>query len=263
MITRNFFLASLSRRDMEAMEPHLATVEIAQGKVIYDEADVAGHVFFPTTAVLSVVTVMSDGRSAETSTVGRESGVGLLSATSKLPVGSRVFAQVAGSAMSISAAVLRRQVAESATLPGLILRHLHAANLQTQQFVACNALHPAEQRLARWLLMTADRAGSRRFALTQEYLAVMTGVQRTTVSTLAAALRDAGVIAYKRGVVEILDGSKLKSLSCECADIAHAHFNALRRDEVYPETGAASESGRAAEAMPRAAMELLSTAAGN
>jgi CRP-like cAMP-binding protein len=110
------------------------------------------------------------------------------------------------------------------------MRHVHATLLQAQQFTACNVLHAADQRLARWLLMTADRTGSASFPLTQEYMAVMTGVQRTTVSTLANGFKERGLIRYSRGNIEILDEPGLQRASCECALVVRKQFEDLERE---------------------------------
>ncbi len=212
--------------------PDLAEVAFAPGQVLFEVGDKADNVYFPSSAVISVVTVMEDGRSAESHTIGRESGVGLVNAAGDVAVQSRVFAQVAGAALRLPATALRRRLAASDTLPGLMMRHVHASLLQAQQFTACNVLHQADQRLARWLLMTADRTGSPSFALTQEYMAVMTGVQRTTVSTLANGFKERGLIRYSRGHVEILDDDGLRAASCECANVVHRQFVDLEFDAL-------------------------------
>jgi CRP-like cAMP-binding protein len=208
--------------------PSMSEISLPQGRVLYEVGGPVEVVYLPSSAVASVVTVMSDGRSVETSTIGRESGVGLLNAVSRRPMESRVFVQVGGAAFRMPASALRNQVLKSADLNALLLVHVHATLVQTEQFVACNALHNAEQRLARWLIMTADRTGTPSFPLTQEYMAVMTGVQRTTVSALAATLKERGLIGYRRGQVEILDRKGLSAVACECAGIAHGQFKALR-----------------------------------
>lgn len=207
--------------------PDLAEVALARGQVLFEVGDEAESVYFPSSAVISIVTVMEDGRSAESHTIGRESGVGLANAASKAPIQSRVFAQVGGGALRLPASALRRQLAVSHTLAAHLMRHVHASLLQAQQFTACNVLHSADQRLARWLLMTADRTGGASFPLTQEYMAVMTGVQRTTVSTLANAFKERGLIRYARGQVEILDDAGLQRASCECARVIRRQFGEL------------------------------------
>jgi CRP-like cAMP-binding protein len=227
---RNFLLSALNDDDRQALMPDLVEVSLAQAQVLFEVGDQAESVYFPSSAVVSVVTVMDDGRSVESHTIGRESGVGLVNAAGKVPVQSRIFAQVGGSALKLSAAALRRQLAVSPILTAHLMRHVHATLLQAQQFTACNVLHSADQRLARWLLMTADRTGSASFPLTQEYMAVMTGVQRTTVSTLANGFKERGLIRYSRGNIEILDEPGLQRASCECALVVRKQFEDLERE---------------------------------
>ncbi len=227
---RNFLLSALHEGDLNALMTDLSEVNFSQGQVLFGVGDDAEHVYFPSSAVISVVTVMEDKRSAESHTIGRESGVGLINAAGQVPIQSRVFAQVGGAALRLPATALRRRLAVSETLTSLLMRHVHASLLQAQQFTACNVLHHAEQRLARWLLMTADRTGSPSFALTQEYMAIMTGVQRTTVSTLANAFKERGLIRYSRGNVEILDDAGLQKASCECARVVRRQFEDLEAE---------------------------------
>jgi CRP-like cAMP-binding protein len=229
---RNFLLSALDDVDRQALMPDLVEVSLSQGQVLFEVGDTCDSVYFPSSAVISVVTVMEDGRSAESHTIGRESGVGLVNASGKAPVQSRIFTQVGGAALKLSASALRRQLAASATLVSHLMRHVHATLLQSQQFTACNVLHSADQRLARWLLMTADRTGSASFPLTQEYMAVMTGVQRTTVSTLANGFKERGLIRYSRGHIEILDEPGLLKASCECARVVRRQFEELEREAL-------------------------------
>lgn len=225
---RNFLLSCLEESDLKALMPSLTEVSLRQGQILFEVGAAPEHLYFPSSAVLSIVTVLEDGRSVETATIGRESGVALLNAFAMLPIESRIFTQIAGAAFRLPAPALRKQLAESPDLTKLLLRHIHATGAQAQQFVACNVLHSAEQRLARWLLMTADRTGGPSFPLTQEYMAVMIGVQRTTVSTLASGFKDAGLIHYSRGHMEILDPQRLEQAACECAAIAQRRFEELR-----------------------------------
>ena len=208
--------------------PDLCEVSLSQAEVLFDVGDMADHVYFPSSAVISIVTVMEDGRSAESHTIGRESGVGLVNAASRMAVQSRVFAQIGGGALRLPASSLRRRLASSPTMLEHLMRHVHATLLQAQQFTACNVLHSADQRLARWLLMTADRTGSASFPLTQEYMAIMTGVQRSTVSVIAGTLKKAGVIDYVRGQVVVRDREALIRHACECYGVVSEEFQALR-----------------------------------
>lgn len=231
---RNFLLSALSSDDLQALLPDLSEISLVQSETIFEVGDDVDYVIFPSSAVISVVTVMEDGRSAESHTVGRESGVGLANAAGAVPVQSRIFAQIGGSAMRLPATSLRRRLGESPSLASHLMRHIHATLLQSQQFTACNVLHSADQRLARWLLMTADRTGGNSFPLTQEYLAVMTGVQRTTVSALANGFKERGLIRYSRGHLEILDEPGLAKASCECARVVRRQFGELEKEAGAP-----------------------------
>lgn len=227
---RNSLLSALSIDDRQALLPDLSEISLIQGETIFKVGDNVDYVIFPSSAVISVVTVMEDGRSAESHTIGRESGVGLANAAGAVPIQSRVFAQIGGGAMRLPAKALRQRLDESPSLASHLMRHIYAALLQSQQFTACNVLHSADQRLARWLLMTADRTGGNSFPLTQEYLAVMTGVQRTTISALANGFKERGLIRYSRGHLEILNAPGLAEASCECARVVRHQFGELERE---------------------------------
>jgi CRP-like cAMP-binding protein len=226
---RNFLLSSISNADMQIIAPALSEVSLRRGEVLFEVGDRVSSVYFPSSAVLSVVTIMRDGRTAESNTIGREGGAGLLAAASGAVTQQRIFVQVPGGAIRLSSEVVRHRLEHSPAFAKLLFRHAFAEAAQIQQFVACNVLHAAEQRLARWLLMTADRTGADSFDLTQDYMAVMTGVQRTTISALASDFKARGLIRYSRGSVDILNRLGLKAAACECADVAHQLF--IARDE--------------------------------
>ncbi len=182
---------------------------------------------FPNTAVVSVVTVMSDGRTVESDTVGYESVVGVLAALGTSLAISRTFTQIPGSATRLSAARLRRQVDESSVLRRLLVRHSQANLAQAHQSVACNALHSVNQRLSRWLLMSQDRTAAATVQLTQQFLAAMVGVQRTTITKALSDLTQAGLIRRGRGRIVILDRAGLEARSCECYGAVRANLERL------------------------------------
>jgi CRP-like cAMP-binding protein len=224
----NFFLSALKPSDREALTNGMAEVALASAQVLFETGDAVESVYFPGSACISLVTVLSDGKVVENSTVGRESVVSLIDAITVQPSRSRVFAQIGGSAMRLPAAPFRAQLAASPDLLRLVLLHVRATSLQAEQGVACNASHGVHGRLARWLLMTQDRVGTDTFPLTQEYMAVMTGVQRSTVSTMAASLKRGGVIDYSRGQLEVLDREALLRHACECYAVVGQQFEDLR-----------------------------------
>ena len=138
-----------------------------------------------------------------------------------------VYVQVPGTGLQMKASVFKRELAQSASMRTVMLRYAHALFNQVAQSAACNHFHTLQQRCCRWMLMTHDRMQSDEFLLTQEFLAMMLGVQRTGVSTAAGALQRAGLIRYRRGIVTILDRRGLKRLSCECYGISKKEFDRL------------------------------------
>jgi CRP-like cAMP-binding protein len=227
----NFFLSALEPDDLAALSPRMSEVALGVAQVLFETGDKVDTVYFPGSACVSLVVVMRDGKAVETSTVGRESAVALINVMTDQPSPIRAFAQIGGSAMRVSAAAYRARLLASPKLMALSLNHVRATALQAEQGVACNITHGVHGRLARWLLMTQDRVGADSFPLTQEYMAVMTGVQRSTVSTMAGALKKAGVIDYSRGNLRIRDRAALLKHACECYSIVGEQFEELRTEK--------------------------------
>ena len=216
METRNRLLNSLGARDRLALDPHLKLVALASGDVQFEPDRLVDRVYFPNTAVLSVVMVMADGRTVETDTIGFESAVGLIAALGSSMSVNRTFTQIPGTALALSASRLRQQVDASPPLRTLLLRHAQVNLAQAHQSVACNALHAVEQRLCRWLLASHDRTDRDAIELTQQFLATMVGVQRTTITQALRELTAAGLIKQGRGSIKILDRKGMMARTCEC-----------------------------------------------
>ncbi len=225
--TRNYILRALSVADRMALGGDLKRVSLASGDVLFEPEYPVDWVYFPSTAVLSVVTVMADGRAVESDTVGRESAVGLLAALSHSPATSRTFTQIAGEAMRLSAVRLRARADASPRLRQTLVRHSLANLAQAHQSVACNALHGVTERLCRWLLMSQDRTASDVVRLTQQYLATMVGVQRTTITEALGELATAGLIETGRGRVKILDRARMEARACECYESCQSNLERL------------------------------------
>lgn len=213
---RNTVLSALAPSDAVSLIPHLKEVTLGVGQVLCESGDLPTAVFFPSGSVVSVVTLLADGRSFETASIGFEGITGLLPALTGLPSANRSFAQIGGGALQLSATTLRTLADASATLRRLILRSVQITASQAEQTVACNACHHVSARLARWLLLTQDRVDSAMIPLTQEYLGVMVGALRSSVSIAAGAFKQAGLIDYNRGRLEILDRAGLERRACEC-----------------------------------------------
>jgi CRP-like cAMP-binding protein len=212
----NKLLASLPRDEFEALKPHLTAVSLVQGDVIYEAGVEVDYVYFPHCGMFSMLAVMRDGKAIETSTVGREGVIGAMAGLGLYKSLVRVTVQLPLQASKVAAAPFRRAVIASDALRDVCVRYNEVMLTQARITAACNALHQVEERLCRWLLQSADRAASDTIALTQELLAEMLGVRRTSVTDVARKLQDKGVITYSRGVITILDREALKRLSCEC-----------------------------------------------
>lgn len=219
---KNNLLASLSPEDYALVAGHLTQVDLEKGRLLYDPGDRVDTVYFPLDCVISLMTLMESGAAIESATVGREGGVGLLAAISPRHSLSRAIVQVPGRCARASVGPLADVVARSPGLRSMIERHNDALFGHAIQSVACNALHSVEARFCRWLLSCHDRIDTDTINLTQEFLADMLGVQRTTVTAVAGALQAKGLISYRRGVVDILDRPGLEAMTCEC-------YGAVRR----------------------------------
>lgn len=216
MAWRNHFLDNLDEADLAALRPSLRTVELRRDQLLDEAGQPVRAALLPLDCILSVLTVMRDGRTVESRTIGHESGYGLLHALGSRISFERVITQVAGTAYELPVATLSEAAATRPSLTQAIVRHAQASLVQAAQSTACNTLHGAEHRLCRWLLLTQDRLRADVLPLTQEHLAVMLGVQRTTVTALASELQAKNLISYSRGRIRILDRDSLLRCACEC-----------------------------------------------
>ncbi|MCA0355681.1 MAG: Crp/Fnr family transcriptional regulator [Proteobacteria bacterium] len=215
-ILMNRFLSALPADDKALLAPHLSPVELEKGRLLYDPGDVIDQVYFPAHCVISLMTLMENGAAIESATIGREGALGLMAAAGPRQSLSRAVVQAPGGAFRMAAQSLNEAWNRSASLRDMVDRHNEALFGHAIQSAACNALHPVEARFCRWLLSYQDRIDTNTISLTQEFLADMLGVQRTTVTAVARTLQDKGLIRYRRGVVDILDREGLKGLACEC-----------------------------------------------
>jgi CRP-like cAMP-binding protein len=225
MVTRaefqieNQLLTALSSSDYSLLRPHLKDVQLEQGSVLQDHGERIQYVYFPVSGMISLLSVMRDGKGVETVVVGREGALGAHCAFGIWHAYSRAVVQISGRAARIAGAQFQKAVRESERMGDLLLRYRELRLAQTQQSAACNALHGAESRLSRWLLQTSDVIGADMVPLTQEFLSQMLGVRRTTVTAIARTLQETGMIHYTRGRIEISDREKLEKSACECYEV--------------------------------------------
>ena len=233
----NRLLSLLSDDDYERLRPHLLLAVLEYRKSLYEASRPIEHVYFPVEGVASLVITADDGSSAEVGTIGSEGMVGLPVCLGDREAPSSVYVQVPGTALVMDAGAFRGQLERSPTLNLIMLRYAHAFFNQVAQSAACAHLHRVEQRCCRWLLMTRERMPSGDFLLTQEFLGMMLGVRRTTVTDVMGGLQKAGLIRYRRGHVTILDHEALQQRACECYEISKLEFDRLLGDTtVAPRT---------------------------
>ncbi len=196
---------------------------LPQGMVCFGPGDPIDQVYFPHTGLISLLVATGEGDMVETSSVGCEGAVGLQCGLGFRLSFTRTTVQIAGKFSVISASRFEQAVSRGQALRDMIFRYTETLWAEAQQTAACNAIHDGSSRLCRWLLQSADRIGSDQLPLTQEFLAEMLGVRRTTVTLLAQELQKRGVLKYSRGKISILDRPALEACACECYEVTRHH----------------------------------------
>lgn len=224
---QNRLLEALPADDYGLLAPHLIQMELERGRLLYDPGDRIDTVYFPLDGVISLMTLMENGAAIESATIGPEGALGLMAAVAPRQSLSRTIVQTPARAMRISAAQMHDAWAKSARIRTMVDNHGEALFGHAIQSVACNALHSVEARFCRWLLTCHDRISTDTVALTQEFLADMLGVQRTTVTAVARTLQEKKLIRYRRGVVDIIDRAGLEALTCECYGVIRRNYERL------------------------------------
>ena len=221
----NRLLAAIPQPIYAVLQPHLKEVTLKQRKVLFEPGDALDRIYFPQNGMISLLIITTDGAGIEAATIGREGAVGLQRGLGKRRAFTRATVQVGGTLSVIEADRFEKAVHEHEVLRNTIATYTEVLLAEAQQIAACNALHTADARLARWLLQTRDRIESAMLPLTQEFLAQMLGVRRTTVTLVAGSLQAAGLIEYRRGRIEILDAARLEDAACECYGVMqHQHL---------------------------------------
>jgi CRP-like cAMP-binding protein len=219
----NALLRSLSKADLDKLEPHLKPFDLKTGATLYEMEDAMEWVYLPEIGLLSLIIVLASGAAIETSIVGREGGVGFIEALGSGKIFSRVIVQVPGFAYRVHAQAYRDAFDASATMRRAVHQQFELLQAEGRQAIACHGLHEVKPRFNRWLLECQDLAGGMKvMPLKQEFLAVMLGVSRTTVTRIALDAQKRGLLKYVRGSVEIIDRQGLEKGACECrASVQH------------------------------------------
>jgi CRP-like cAMP-binding protein len=224
MSLQNVVLSGIPAPEFKLLQASLEPINLSFGEVLYQPGKRIRHVYFPTDCLISLLTVVDRRRSLEVGMVGNEGMAGMPFILGVGISGVRAIVQGAGTALRMDADAFRIAFDRSAALQQGLYRYTYALMAQISQTAACNRFHDAEERLARWLLMTRDRVRSDHFELTHAFLAHMLGMRREGVTEAASALKRRGLIAYSRGQIRILDGKRLSAAACCCYAIVNQVF---------------------------------------
>lgn len=213
---KNRILSKLSRAEYQRLRPSLAQVTLHENQVLYAPGEPVAYIYFPNEAVISLLFDVDADRTVEVAMEGNESAAGLAMYLGGAKSHNLAVVRNAGTAMRMDVKALTRCASQRGKLRELLHRYIHALIAQIAQSGVCNRFHTIDARLARWLLMTCDRMGSDELYATQESIAHMLGVRRSSITAAASGFHKQNIIDYRRGRIEILDQARLREVCCEC-----------------------------------------------
>ena len=229
---KNHLLANIPPAALERWRPQLERVDMPLGQVLYEAGNTLSHVYFPTTAIVSLLYVMQNGASAEISVVGREGIVGISLFMGDESTPSRAVVQSAGEGYRLKAEAMKAEFDLGGPVMHLLLRYTQALITQMAQTAVCNRHHTVDQQLCRWLLLNLDRLQTNELVMTQELIANLLGVRREGVTETALKLQQANLIRYARGRITVLDRPGLEKRACECYGVVRKEYDRLLPDTL-------------------------------
>lgn len=227
-VAENRLLASLPGALLVELRPYLEPVSLRAGEVIHAPGQCLDFLYFPTTAIVSLICTLEQGTTTETGLIGNEGAIGIALILGSTSTQSEAVVAVAGEACRIRATRLLQEFQHNEPLRALLLRYTQALITQISQTAVCNRLHHVDARLCRWLLLARDRTRARKIPITQEFIARMLGVRRECVNQAIHRLQRAGLVNNGRGHIEILDPAGLEAAVCECYGVVRTEFDRLR-----------------------------------
>jgi CRP-like cAMP-binding protein len=230
----NRLLAALPEDTYDALLPFLQPMKMPLGLSVYESGCAQRYVYFPTTAIVSLLFVLKDGSSAEIAVTGNEGLVGISLFMGGETTPSRAVVQSAGESYRLQASALKREFQRGGALQHLLLRFTQALITQMTQTAVCNRHHAVDQQLCRWLLLSIDRLASNQLVMTQELIANMLGVSREWVNDAAGRLQAEGLIEYSRGKITVLERKRLEARVCECYAVVKREYDRLLPARVIP-----------------------------
>lgn len=227
---QNHLLAAMLDAEYARLAPHLESVPMSLGDVLYESGDKLRHVYFPTSSIISMQYLLENGGSSEIAGVGKEGLVGISLFMGGNSTPSRAVVQTGGGGFRLASHILMEEFNRAGSVMRLLLRYTQALITQMSQTAVCNRHHSVEQQLCRWLLLTLDRMPSNELTMTQELIANMLGVRREGVTEAAGRLQACGYIRYRRGHITVLDRAGLENTVCECYGVVRKEFARLMSD---------------------------------
>lgn len=244
--SENHLLASLPASEVDALAPHLQLVQLRFGQLLSDAGETVKKVYFPTSAIISMIFLMADGATAEVAAVGNEGVIGVPVLTGGFTMPTRIEVRSSGYAYAMNAQLFKREFDRHGFIHRLMLYYIQALLTQVAQNSLCNRRHHIVRQVSSWLLLTHDRLKTDELAVTQQLIATMLGVRREGVTEAAGKLQDAGLISQRRGRITILDRRGLEGYACECYGIVKREFQRLIYDNAA-EDSAGGRTPRVAE----------------
>lgn len=229
---QNYLFHSIPSPEWERLLPHIEPVELPLGKVLYEPGTKMSHVYFPSTAIISLLYALENGSSAEIAIAGNEGIIGISIFMGGESTSSRAVVQSAGLGYRVKSSLILDEFNRSGPVMHLLLRYTQALITQMSQTAVCNRHHTLDQQFCRWLLLSLDRLPSNELVMTQELIANMLGVRREGVTEAALKVQKAGFIKYARGRITILDRTGLEKRTCECYQVVKSEYDRLLPEKM-------------------------------
>lgn len=227
IVHKNQLLGAFEPDSLSRIMPHMQPVTLKLGTVVCEAGGLLEHVYFPQGCVLSLLTVLENGSAMECANIGREGAFGVFAAMYSRVSFNQCVVQLEGSMLRCPIAHLHSEFQKSEHLRDLLVSFSETLLSQVMQTVACNSLHTVEERMSRWLLMMHDRAEGEYLTYTHAFLSHMLGANRTSITLAAQSLQSAGLISYRRGLMQVKDRTGLENASCECYAVVKTRFDAF------------------------------------
>ena len=233
LLTGNRLLSALPDSEINFLRPHLETVPLPVGTVLANPGDRISRCYFPTKGMISLLSVTESGQAIEVAYTGYEGMVGIGAAVNGDEVLYQMLVQAETECLATDPKYVKELFDKGPVFRSLLLRYIYALLKQMSQTCLCNHFHTIETRLCRWLTVMCERSGNKRLTLTQEFLAHMLGVQRTSIGLIAHTMQTNGIIRYSRGRLEVIDIARLRASACECYRIVNDEYERLYKPPAH------------------------------